>query len=160
MGELLYCSSKHVPPMNCPTCQISLWRTLDHAIETYRCENCSGEWLHGAELDRLCTHRVLRRPPRQSTARVIPPADLARRLDCLRCETVRLIPVRWSGPDCPGDALVVDVCESCHGLWLDGGELSKARRLTRGAESRTHDADPWPPWAELAGVLVPLFGWM
>ncbi len=159
MGELLYCSSKHVPPMNCPTCQTSLRRTLDDAIKTYSCENCSGEWLHGVELDRLCTHRVLRRPPRKATAQVIPAADLARRLDCPRCETVRLTPVRWSGPDCPGDALVVDVCESCHGLWLDGGELSKARRLTRGAESRTDDADLGFLWGTLAGNLVPLFGW-
>ena len=156
MGELLYSSSKHVPPMNCPTCQTSLLRTLDDAIKTYRCENCSGEWLDGAEFDRLCTHRVLRRPPRKATAQVIPAADLARRLDCPGCETVRLIPVRWSGPDCPGDALVVDVCESCHGLWLDGGELSKARRLTGGAESRTHDAAPCYPWVELVEVLASL----
>jgi Zn-finger nucleic acid-binding protein len=43
-------------------------------------------------------------------------------MKCLRCETVELkIESRGEGHD----VIEIDVCPSCHGVWLDAAELAK-----------------------------------
>jgi Zn-finger nucleic acid-binding protein len=43
-------------------------------------------------------------------------------MKCLRCESVELeVQARGEG----ADVIEVDVCPSCHGVWLDAAELAK-----------------------------------
>jgi Zn-finger nucleic acid-binding protein len=62
-------------------------------------------------------------------------------VNCPRCTTAPLHEREREG-------LVVDVCPSCRGLWLDRGELEKLiARATRELDERPPRRDD-PPWTE------------
>lgn len=77
------------------------------------CTTCGGVWFDVGELAHLGDPDV-----ETAAARVTPAARLSR-IGCPRC-----------AGDCHESLVgevVVDVCASCHGLWLDAGELEAAR---------------------------------
>lgn len=55
-------------------------------------------------------------------------------MDCPRCKTSMNSRVR--------ESIEIDVCETCHGVWLDGGELVKILDIER----ERSDADKRANW--------------
>lgn len=120
----------------------------------YSCERCGGCWIPGASL-----HRVL---------------------SAQGVEEFRAVPVTGKGdvdcPEChaPSQAVVIeecrlDHCGTCHGVWLDPGEVTRVRRLFPEG-SAVVDADAnrppnggnttWGAWSvvDVVGNLLLLLG--
>ena len=107
--------------MNCPRCAVPLGDvTPDQKMAEVHglgCPTCSGVWLEQKDLDRLqeiveVTWFELRHIP--------PPELQAELLTCPRCTPARHLNKVQSDRD---RKVVLDACEHCHGVWLDGGEL-------------------------------------
>lgn len=80
----------------------------------YSCEQCHGFWIPGASLHRVLSARGitdLRGVPRSGPSEM-PCPDCHAHCDSLVIEGCRL-----------------DHCPSCHGVWLDSGEVRQVRRL-------------------------------
>lgn len=83
-------------------------------------------------------------------------------MDCPRCKTPLTARVR--------DSIEVDICEKCHGVWLDGGEINKvfeAERERSDAEKRANwrlydrgrdGYDPAPTQEQVKSTLESLLG--
>jgi Zn-finger nucleic acid-binding protein len=99
-----------MPAIDCPKCRrpLSPWSakgvTLDH------CASCKGLWFDRAELSQHFANLGTR----------VSEADLERhhetQLLCPRCEDVRLLEATL-------DQVSVETCPSCHGIFLDLGEV-------------------------------------
>lgn len=107
--------------MNCPRCAVPLGDvTPDQKMAEVHglgCSTCTGVWLEQKDLDRLqeiveVTWFELRHIP--------PPELQAELLTCPRCTPARHLNKVQSDRD---RKVVLDACEHCHGVWLDGGEL-------------------------------------
>lgn len=78
-----------------------------------RCGRCAGLWFDATELQRVSGDRELE----AMAARTVPVAEKSS-FGCMRC---------WG--DCfqtKVGRITVDTCSSCHGVWMDGGELESA----------------------------------
>lgn len=78
-----------------------------------RCLDCGGLWFDATELDRHLAFNLV--PQAQVTEATIPPRGRSART-CPRCRPKLLQHAGWP-------ALLLDRCNTCHGLFLDGGEL-------------------------------------
>lgn len=85
-------------------------------VEVDHCPSCSGYWFDDGELTSVLGPVAPKRVEIPSNAR----RNEAKL--CPRCET----PLSWF---CfPGTTTVVDACERCHGIWMDGGEGKRLRQ--------------------------------
>lgn len=92
-------------------------------VEAQQCPECEGHWLEGAALRQL-----------ESTVNVtlfewrkLPPEELQLRdVACPRCRPKRVMKKVRSERD---RHVLLDVCEQCHGVWLDGGELRAIQEM-------------------------------
>ncbi len=107
--------------MNCPRCAVPLGDVTPDlkvsAVQGLGCPQCTGVWLEQEDLDRLqeivdVTWFELRHIP--------PPELQAELLTCPRWRPARHLNKVQSERD---RKVVLDACEHCHGVWLDGGEL-------------------------------------
>ena len=120
---------------NCPVCHIPLLQQNAHSqVALDVCPQCRGIWFDKGELQQTYSAETL---PQSLTG-----ALAARRVSrtCSRCHA-RLPLLGDTCPSCGATALltcpacqqtmrqreiqnvVVDVCDACQGVWLDGGEL-------------------------------------
>jgi len=112
--------------MNCPRCKTDLQKVvipeLNKSIEVDQCNNCKGIWFDYGEL--------------QSIEKVVEPVlfefrKIPRKNDqliALNCPFCDLHP-RMNKAEHPRDhKVVMDVCEHCNGIWLDGGELEAIQK--------------------------------
>src|SRR5687768_9956618 len=93
-----------MPSRTCPGCQGRMQPFQAGRVELDRCTFCKGLWFDGQELQ-----RVLAKP----AAPEISPGKTSRR--CAKCH-ITLQPAELGG-------LRIEVCTTCHGLFLDEGEL-------------------------------------
>lgn len=122
--------------MRCPRCATALVDVtpelvLPH-VRALSCAGCHGHWLEPdslAELETIVkvTWVELRRVPSHD--------EQARPMSCPRCSAAPTLEKRQSRRD---DAVVMDVCGTCHGIWLDGGELAAIQE--KGFAAATADA--------------------
>ena len=133
--------------MKCPTCS----ETLAHRERTGRefvsvevCPGCRGCWLSRAELE--SAHAG---PWTSLEEMGVLASDVFSDYLCPHCSAQL---VRVNPTDHP--ELVVDRCPSCHGLWLDNGELQRLRQVVvEYAESHgTLDERP-PGWTVMRWIL-------
>lgn len=107
--------------MNCPRCSLPL-RDVTPDLEMpdvhgLGCSQCGGHWLSQTDLHRL--EQVV--DVSWVELRHIPPPELqSELLTCPRCSPARHLNKVQSDRD---RKVVLDACEHCHGVWLDGGEL-------------------------------------
>jgi Zn-finger nucleic acid-binding protein len=122
-------------------------------IELLNCEQCDGQWLQGAELRRLITHRGVTEPAGVA-ASVVPAPDLPRALMCPACTDQQLEAKRWL-PRPGSNPIVVDICARCRGVWFDRDEFDQLLER-RPPGSRLDRLSTWE-WLVDAGWLVELF---
>lgn len=106
--------------LTCPKCTQELKKlSLEAELELEHCSSCKGYWLDQGELARSVGAEEDFPDYAQSMA-----SDREVPFKCPRCETTKLLRVPYH-PNRP--ALHVDICPSCHGIWLDAKELAEVR---------------------------------
>ena len=114
-----------VAQLACPKCrQRLLDPTQVRGVEIDVCQGCGGLWFDHLELERVILAdedpiypRLEKGIVAELGAKKAETAWLCPR--CRHCLTTYAI--------CSEPSLEVDVCEACHGIWLDRGELATAR---------------------------------
>ena len=105
--------------MNCPKCQaVDLASCVVAGVELDQCPDCQGIWFDEAELEILLE---VKKSDLRSLSRGKSDAELdSKRGNCPRdgSDLLRIC----SASDA---SLILDICVNCHGVWLDGGELSR-----------------------------------
>jgi uncharacterized protein len=122
--------------MQCPSCQKTLHTMTYEGIKVETCNACGGEWLDAEELGHVVKAREVRfsAQERQAIAQAtsitgVRLSDVDRDLSCPKCDGTT------DALNYGGDTgIILDRCTSCHGLWLDGGELEKVQQLIEGWE--------------------------
>ncbi len=91
--------------------------------EARQCPQCEGHWLEGADLRQLeSTVNV-----RLFEWRSLPSQEVqTRELPCPRCHPRETMKKVRSERD---RHVLLDVCERCHGVWLDQGELRAIQEM-------------------------------
>lgn len=99
----------------CPRDGAALSKLHAHGVVLDRCGKCRGTWFDKAELRRVADDREVEK----LAARVREFAE----------------PSGFACPSCGGKCqesfvgdVSVDTCVSCHGVWLDAGEMEEAKR--------------------------------
>jgi Zn-finger nucleic acid-binding protein len=146
-----YCQSVSAPAVNdegvtvlgetcvqqCPLCSISLEHATIAKTRIRYCTKCKGMLIPMDILAALVSD--LREG--QTTTVIPPPADpseLQRKIGCPQCHH-RMETHFYSGPG----HVIIDSCEACAELWLDGGELMRIVHAA-GAESAMSSLPPAP----------------
>lgn len=104
--------------MRCPKCEGALAPLLIDGVEVDRCGSCSGVWFDKRELS-----EVLPRPEAKSLLGGEDSQDLDhKRAKCPRdgSPLLRVHSLR-------NQAVTLDTCSVCQGIWLDGGEFDALR---------------------------------
>ena len=109
--------------MNCPRCDKVMTPVHPEGAEAQQCPQCEGHWLEGEDLRRVeSTVNV-----RLFEWRQLPSQEVqARELPCPRCRPRAVMKKVRSERD---RHVLLDVCERCHGVWLDGGELRAIQEM-------------------------------
>ncbi|WNG40979.1 hypothetical protein F0U61_50265 [Archangium violaceum] len=109
--------------MNCPRCDKVMLQTRPEDVEAQQCPQCEGHWLEGEALRRLeSTVNV-----RLFEWRKLPSEEYqARAVACPRCRPRGIMKKVQSERD---RHVLLDVCERCSGVWLDGGELRAIQEM-------------------------------
>lgn len=132
--------------MKCPRCDAELRQTdcgeVGFVVVDV-CPSCRGMWVDEGELDALDDSV-------SSNAEVLNYEKIEgseEPLDCPRCDGEQLVPL--APPE--SKDLVIDHCESCHGFWLDEGELDRVREVLLDVDSAENaDAEIYtrpPNWS-------------
>ncbi len=106
----------------CPRCAsiltIDLLPERDLQIEVDKCPACLGIWFDQGELQRI--DQVVE--PVLIEFRHIPSEyDQLTAMNCPKCAEHPLMEKHEHPRD---EQVIIDVCPSCQGIWLDGGELA------------------------------------
>lgn len=112
----------------CPRDASPLQKRLAEGVTIDRCDTCHGTWFDQGELRRVGHERALEREA--TRGRAVP---LRSPFACPRCGAVCHV--------AHVEEVAVDACSSCHGVWLDAGELEEARRQI-GVRRAIADAGP------------------
>lgn len=114
--------------MNCPRCHNPLAHESYEGVTIDRCAVCHGAWLDEGELPQIVNTRTVKFPADliKSTlaaafAGVTAP-ELHSIEKCPKCQTA-MTAANFSY----SSGVILDRCPKGHGVWLDGGELSKAQ---------------------------------
>lgn len=107
--------------IDCPRCNIALHKKMiqeqNHSIEIDECSQCKGNWFDAKELqvfDQIVEPVLLE-------FRGIPNEyDQLTALYCPDCKEKHLLEKHEHPRD---SKVIIDVCQHCKGIWLDGGEL-------------------------------------
>ena len=111
--------------MKCPRCKSDLFVVEYRDIELDYCPSCGGLWFDSGEMD------LLSEKSGKECATLRPSADAKEAL--LRCPICRVrMDKRLMGSET--EPVLVDLCPSCEGLWLDRGELEQILNQTGAAD--------------------------
>ena len=112
--------------MDCPRCKATLKvrsiKDLHQDIEVDECPKCKGIWFDHEELQELelvteLTLWEVRRIPKKK--------EQLEALYCPKCEDHPLMKKAEHPRD---ERVILDYCETCNGIWLDGGELEAIQK--------------------------------
>ncbi|MDP8217997.1 MAG: zf-TFIIB domain-containing protein [Candidatus Theseobacter exili] len=86
-------------------------------IELDQCLSCNGVWFDEKELDQYLAEKlIILDSPKISNYKELNKKEGI----CPRCNQVMI-----KKPAPKGAGFMIDVCEKCHGVWLDSSELDK-----------------------------------
>jgi Zn-finger nucleic acid-binding protein len=144
--------AKRKLPLPCPRCHSELTERQLGAIAIDICEACGGHWYDAGELERVRQMGPAERPRGLPDPR--PPRWVdSKALDvvCPRCrEPLGADRYAYSSD------LVIDRCPTCHGVWVDAGELEKMDHLVD-EWSRDLEKDA-VAWKDRLGEVEKTFG--
>lgn len=114
------------PPRSCPHCAVPLTEREYGDIEIDCCLRCNGIWFDGGELEQVTADSL--GGELGSEQRLSRVADLCRsigptQLACPACGEPLVNHVLLED-----EALEIDLCTLCDGVWLDAGELARLQR--------------------------------
>ncbi len=120
--------------MKCPACGADMRTAVIGGVEIDICPQCSGIWFDEGELGKLADMDVkafegvseVLKPPEEAPKGQVP--GISERL-CPRCG-VRLFSHRYGG----NSDIIIDSCDNCGGVFLDGGEFMKILRYLEEAK--------------------------
>jgi Zn-finger nucleic acid-binding protein len=96
---------------------------FEDSVRGQQCPKCEGHWMEGEALRQLETTVEVR----FIEWRKLPPEEVqTREVPCPRCRPRRIMRKVRSERD---QHVLLDFCEQCHGVWLDGGELRAIREM-------------------------------
>lgn len=105
--------------MKCPKCQAAMEKLTVESIEVDRCTQCQGIWFDNGELEAVA--QIKNAAAIDTGARHIgKELDKAIAVNCPRCDNV----VMYRDPVDGHEHIRVEHCPSCHGRFLDAGELT------------------------------------
>lgn len=112
--------------MECPRCYLPLYDTTvgsGMSARALQCSKCEGHWLSQSVLDEVSRDVQVKWWEKAK----LPSDELQRQpIRCPACG----IPTVMRKVVSPRDKRVVmDNCPMCHGVWLDGGELTAIREM-------------------------------
>lgn len=120
--------------MRCPKCNQPLSGIDYQGVHIETCPACGGDWLDAGELGNIVEARKARFSEQEcmaiaqaATITGVKLNTLNRHLTCPKCGG-STHPVNY-GDD---SGLIIDECGSCHGVWLERGELDKIDELVHG----------------------------
>ena len=146
-------------PLQCPRC-IKKMRKQRHARAVIdHCEECSGNFFDEGEMLAVLGKSADPEVWARSNRKLTPSAS---DISCPRChKRMQLHPLGVEGHE-----VDIDLCISCGGIWLDGGEIDHvmqigARQLAASAQAKA-TKQPKPPaepdsGPELIGQFLSLF---
>jgi Zn-finger nucleic acid-binding protein len=106
--------------MNCPKClnnELSEAKVKKTVVRVDFCKSCKGIWFDRFELERLMDNSVWDMQ--------VPSGAQRSDFSCPKCcQYMRTFHY-------PDTEIIIEACKSCHGVWLDAGELKKIE-ATRG----------------------------
>lgn len=133
--------------MDCPHCHSSMHHQVLDGVEIDQCPACRGLWLDVSAVRRLILERSGAEPGELFTE-----PNLSSTLTCPCCEgTKPLMEVGFVGVD----EIDLDICKTCHGLFVPDDEGQAITRLLKWLEDE-EPAEPIPalPALELIRALV------
>lgn len=105
---------------NCPKCNVATKPfTLDADLTFDKCEKCKGMWMDKGELGRTAGHLQDFIDP---VAAMNGPQT---NFNCPKCANSKLHEILYA----PKTKLILDVCKTCQGLWLDSRELIQIQKI-------------------------------
>jgi Zn-finger nucleic acid-binding protein len=122
--------------MQCPNCHSPLKQVDYEGILIETCESCEGEFLDDQELRHVTQARE--RKYDEETRRGLAKATKIQGVALAKVDRKRTCPKcggATSAVNYGGDTgIIIDRCQQCRGIWLDGGELEKIEMLVEGWE--------------------------
>jgi Zn-finger nucleic acid-binding protein len=113
--------------MECPRCYLPLYETTvgeGHVVRALQCSKCEGHWLSEGVLDEVSRDVDVKWRER----RHLPSAEVQRAP--MRCPSCGIPTIMQKVKSARDKKVDMDVCPSCHGVWLDGGELTAIREMS------------------------------
>ncbi len=121
--------------MDCPHCHSTTHQQVHGGVEVDICSACGGLWL-----DARAIHRVIRERSGQDPDELFTEPNLSSTLACPRCEGAPpLMEVGFRGVD----EIDLDICKTCHGLFIPDEEAQAITRLLKWLEDE-EPAEPNP----------------
>ncbi|MBP7126908.1 zf-TFIIB domain-containing protein [Myxococcota bacterium] len=101
----------------CPVCRVPMQTVTQHRQQIDQCPRCGGRFFDAGELEAViqmvrCFEEVVLEEPEVKSI----PEEEVRRIEICPVDGSSMDPQEIAG-------IVVDRCPSCHGIWLDRGEL-------------------------------------
>ncbi len=125
--------------LECPRCWVEMDKeevpTLGMRLITDSCPRCEGLWLDEGELHKVLKDRHL---SDYLTKDIGTSSDSP--LVCPRCKGLMTVE--------RAEEVEVDVCLSCNGVWLDGGELEALRSVSANGFERDEAGKTLKRWDE------------
>lgn len=113
--------------LNCHTKLLNIEEThfFKHLIYDV-CNRCDGLWLDKGELDKISYQtpgsvEFCSIDMHLANATKTSGNKTSQSLHCLRCSNQPLVKLHFMGES----RILLDFCEKCNGMWVDGGELTK-----------------------------------
>ncbi len=112
----------------CPRCHVPMTSEEHGDIVMERCERCGGRWMDPEDLKAIVD--LIKLPVEGTPHRVgVDLTDVHEDAPCPRCG-VPMEPFNYAGDS----GIILDRCRTCHGIWLDRGELERVVAVVAAAD--------------------------
>ena len=102
--------------MKCPKCGATLMETSYKNQKIDICNQCGGAWVDGNEVLKIAGEGF-KFPESEEKGGIF---------YCPRCEIRSLHSFKY-----PNSDIILEICEKCHGIWFDPGELQVIQNIDK-----------------------------
>ena len=109
--------------MQCPNCESPLQREVYEDVPVLQCPKCHGYLIEQRRLQLIKLSRERTQDLLAKESATQGADDTLQQVRCPRCKVQRMSKQKVYMDD--GSHFFLDVCDECHSVWFDGGELAK-----------------------------------